>query len=118
MAFYKKTYYSWDLEDLDEDIIPSLDLPDVNIDKCSVPKDGGKYMVFYVSAKMDVRPEVCDVCRAQGSMISDGNSSPRLLHDVSRNNYRVDIVLLPKRFKCKECGAKITPSLRGVEENK
>lgn len=118
MAFYKKMYYSWDLEDLDEDVIPSLDLPDVNVDKCSVPKDGGKYMVFYVSAKMDVRPETCDVCRVQESMISDGNNSPRLLHDVSRNNYRVDIVLLPKRFKCKECGAKITPPLRGIKENK
>ena len=118
MSFEKQTYFSWDLKDLDEDQIPSLDLPDVNIDKCSVPKDGGKYMVFYVSAKMEVRPSACHVCRVQDSMISDGNGSPRLLHDVSRNNYRVDIALLPKRFKCKECGAKITPSLRGIEENR
>jgi len=56
MAFDKKIYYGWDFKDLEEDMIPSLDLPDINIDKCSVPKDGHKYMVFYVSAKIDTRP--------------------------------------------------------------
>lgn len=118
MGFEKKKYHSWDLQELDEDAIPSLDLPDVNVDKCCVPKDGGKYMVFYVSAKMDVRPSRCSVCRAENSMISDGNGKIRILHDVSRNNYRVDIVCLPKRFECKDCGAKITPPLRGIEENR
>lgn len=118
MAFDKKIYYGWDFKDLDEDMIPSLDLPDINIDKCSVPKDGRKYMVFYVSVKMDTRPSSCPVCRRENAMNSDGNGKARLLHDVSRNNYRVDIVLLPKRFECKYCNAKITPTLRGIEENR
>ena len=39
-----------------------------------------------------------------------------MVHDVERNNYRVDIVILPKRFECKKCGLKITPPLRGIEE--
>ena len=118
MALTKHIYRFEDLVEQDIDTAPSLDLSDINVDKYYVPKDNGKYMLFCISFKPNVRPEMCDVCKSIGFMNSDGNGSPRLLHDISRNNHRVDIVLLPKRFKCKLCGAKITPSLQGVEPNR
>lgn len=116
MALINQTYDSRDLVEQDIDIAPSLDLPDIMIEKYFRPKDNADYLIFFVNPKNDVMPGECPNCKTDKHWKRAGNGSLRLIHDVERSNYRVDIVLLPKRFECKQCGIKITPPLRGIEE--
>lgn len=117
MALINKIYNSWDLVEQNIDIAPSLDLPDIAIESYFRPKDNADYLIFYANTKNSVTPGKCPNCRTDKHWKRAGNGSPRTIHDVERNNFRVDIVLQPKRFECKQCGIKVTPPLRGIEEN-
>lgn len=118
MTVTKKIYTMADMEEQDQDRAPSLDLKDVVLEKFYMPRDKGKYMLFTANALTLHAPDVCGACGEVGTMKRAGHGEPRLVHDVPRNNYRVDIVILPQRFECKNCGAKITPPTEGVEEKR
>lgn len=117
MALTNKIYNSWELVEQDISTAPSLDLPDIVVEKYFRPYDKSEYLVFYANVKSSVVPGDCPNCKTSEHWKRAGNGKPRLVHDVERNNFRVDIIILPKRFECKNCGLKITPPLRGIEEN-
>lgn len=119
MDFIKKVYRADDLEELPLAEIPSLDLPYFIVDKAFMPADGGKYIVFYAHIDKTYRPEEeCPICSSHNWMPQGKAAKPRLVHDVTRSNYRVDIVFFPPRMSCKDCGYKITPAISGIAGSK
>ena len=64
----RRTYSLSDLEEQDITTAPSIDLRQLNVEKLYMPKDGGKYMLFYASVKKDARPEECKFCGARSSL--------------------------------------------------
>ena len=118
MALVDNIYESRELIEQDREGAPSLDLPDIEVEKYFRPADRGNYLLFYASVKKNVLPGICPCCKSDEHWKRAGNGRHRLIHDMERNNCRVDIVLLPKRFECKQCGLKTTPPLRGIEERR
>ncbi len=119
MSLTKHNYAIDDLEEQDLDTAPSLDIPAIRIEKLYMPKDKGKYMLFFASVIPEmVQPKQCDCCKRIDTMVLAGNGAPRLIHDVVRNNYKVDIVLRSKRFQCSGCRARETPQIPGIEEHR
>ena len=118
MGLTKHIYCIQDLEEQDIASAPSLDLPDIEVEKYFLPKDNGRYMLLFANTRKDIYPKECPYCGATDTMKRAGNGQRRLIHDVVRNNFRVDIALLPKRFECTKCGAKTTPTLRGIEDKR
>ena len=111
----KKEYTFPDLKEMPLDEAPSLDMPHFIVDKFYMPSDGGKYMVFFAHVDKSYRPaDECPYCHSQ-NIIRDGKATkPRLVHDVIRNNYRVDIVFYPPRMNCKSCDSPFTPNVKGI----
>lgn len=115
MGFIKKVYKYSDLEERPLDEAPSLDMPHFIVDKFMLPKDGGKYMLFLTHLDKSYRPkEGCPYCHSEDLKLEGRAAKPRLVHDVIRNNYRVDIAISPPRMTCRKCGAKFTASIDGV----
>ncbi len=94
---------------------PSLDLPGLTVEKFYMPRDNGKYMLFLVNIDKSIRPEECRCCKTKGRMVFDGFTKTRAIHDVVRNNYRVDFVVRPVRVRCQECGHRYVPQIPGVD---
>lgn len=92
-----------DLIERDVSSAPSLDLPNIEPERYFVPKNHGKYMLFFAKMKKSVRPEECPFCKERNRLIFSGYSKERVIHDVIRGNYRVDIILKPSRIKCNAC---------------
>ncbi len=46
MSKIVKTYRIEDMEELDYDLAPSLDIPSLHVDHVLMPKDGAKYNLF------------------------------------------------------------------------
>ena len=114
MALTKRTYEMSDLKERDLDEAPSLDLPHFETHHWFTPKDGGKYMVFFTRLKKSWRPkDGCPFCGSK-ELTLQGKSEPCLVHDVIRNNFRVDIVIEPPRMLCKDCKQKFVPALPGI----
>lgn len=115
MALAKKTYNFWDLEERELDEAPSLDIPHLQTVAWFTPKDGGSYMVFMVNVNKSYRPkDGCPYCGSDDLKREGTASKPRLVHDVIRNNFRVDLVVNPPRMSCKTCKAKFTPEIKGI----
>lgn len=115
MALEKRTYTLSDLKECDLDEAPSLDLPHLETKALLMPKDGGKYMIFVTQVKNTYRPEGgCPFCGSMNLRLEGRASRPRLIHDVVRNNMRVDIAFFPPRMLCKDCRQKFTPEVKGV----
>lgn len=118
MSLESKRYDFNDLRELDSEQWPSLDIPGITIDSCLIPKDSGKYMLFltHVTRGRELAHE-CPVCKSR-NIKHDGTAKPRLIHDVIRNNYRVDFLIKPPRYRCNGCGASFSPSIPGIEEGR
>ena len=117
----RKTYFNEDdFEEVDLGFTPSLDLPHLVVDKFKVLKDGRRYMVFYTHMDKNWRPENgCPHCHSKEHLILSGTAAKaRPIHDVIRNNYRVDILIFPPRMYCKKCNAWITPELDNVVDHR
>ena len=101
MGLPKRIYGIPDLDEHDLWAAPSLDLSDVVTEKYYTPKDHGKYMLFLVNVKKSALPRECPFCGSKSDLILSGRTEPRQIHDVMRNNYRVDIVFQPVRLQYK-----------------
>ena len=116
MGLTKRTYGLSDLVEVNLENAPSLDLSGIEIERVYVPKDHGKYILFLANISKDARPEECPFCKEKTDIILSGRTNPRVIHDVIRNNCRVDIVIQPIRLQCKSCGERFTPSIPGIDE--
>ena len=111
----EKKYRVEDLREIEMAEAPSLDLPFFVVDKVFMPSDGGKYILFYAHVDKTYSPEeACPICGAHNWAPQGKASDPRIIHDVTRSNYRVDITFFPPRMLCKDCGNKYTPTVKGV----
>ena len=113
----RRIYSLSDLEEQNDATAPSLDLRQLNVEKLYMPKDGGKYMLFYVSVKKDARPEECKFCGARSSLTFSGKSELRVIHDRMRENYRRDIILYPPRLHCKSCAQRYVMPIEGIYDS-
>ena len=84
--------------------IPSLNLPDIQEEKCYIPKDGSAYLLFVCSEASRYKG-ICPVCASAENHVHGSLKEPRLIHDVSVGTVQVDILLNSKRYRCKKCGA-------------
>lgn len=117
MALTNKIYDMQDFVEQDIETAPSLDLPSIVVERYFRPQDDSEYLVFFANQSQTVVPGDCPNCNTSEHWKRAGNGKPRKVHDVERNNFRVDIVILPKRFECKKCGVKVTPPIEGIAEN-
>lgn len=95
---------------------PSLDIPHLVTDKVLMPKDESPYMLFLAHLDKSYRPrDGCPFCHSDDLKLDGLAHKPRLVHDVSRNNMRVDILIQPPRMTCNTCKAeKFTPEIDGI----
>ena len=112
----KKIYKLKDLKRIEPSIAPSLDLIDIEAEECLKPKDNGKYLVFRAKVKRDVRTKECPFCKAKNSLIFSGKTKKRKIHDLMRNNCRVDIVVTPVRVECKNCHQRFVAELNEIDD--
>ena len=113
----RRIYSLSDHEEQNVATAPYLDLRQLNIEKLYMPKDGGKYMLFYASVKKDTRPEECKFCGARSSLTFSGKSELRVIHDRMRDNYRRDIILYPPRLHCKSCDQRYVMPVEGIDDS-
>lgn len=105
-----------DLIEQDITTAPSLDLPNIEPERYFVPRNGGKYMLFFAKIKKSTRPEECPFCKEKNCLIFSGGSKERVIHDVIRSNYRIDIVLKPSRLKCNRCGQRFVAQVPEIDD--
>ena len=97
--------------------IPSLNLPDIQEEKCYIPKDGAAYLLFVCSEASRYKG-TCPVCGSAENHVHGSLKEPRLIHDVSVGTVQVDILLNSKRYRCKKCGATFVRPFSSVIDNK
>ena len=115
MALTKKTYNFYDLEEQDYSSVPSLDLPSIVEDGWFKPADGGKYMLILAHIDEGYSPASgCPYCGAGTKLIRSGTGETKIIHDVMRNNYRVDIAYQPSRLQCTTCKQRFTPDVESI----
>ena len=113
------TTHVYTMDDLvlqDKVCAPSLDIPSLEVEGFYLPRDNGPYMLFLTNVKKSICPQECPFCREAKSLVFSGFTKVRVVPDVTRNSYRVDIAFRPPRLKCKKCGAKYVPSIPGISE--
>ena len=115
MALETVKYHFDDFREIEFKDIPSLDIPHIETDHVLMPKDESPYMVFLAHVSKDYRPlGGCPYCHSDDLKLEGYASKPRKVHDVNRNNLRVDIILFPPRMSCKTCKAKFTPEIEAI----
>lgn len=118
MAIEKRKYTQADMVSKPLDSAPSLDLPAFEIEKFYVPNDGSKFMVFFLNVKKSWKPQGrCPYCDNKTSFSFSGRNAPRVIRDVSRNNYCVQLVTQSPRLLCNKCHQRFTPKIDGIVEN-
>ena len=83
----------------------SLDLEDIQVLSCFRPKENESYFLYYCEPTEESAPLACPVC---GSINIGGHgytARPRLVHDASIRNTRIDLALKTPRYICNDCGA-------------
>lgn len=119
MDYEKRRYGMYEMKEQDLESAPSLDLPALTIEKFYLPKDGGKMMVFFANVKKSWKPaDGCPFCHRQDTLILSGRTKPRVIRDVVRNNYCVQIVMQSPRMLCNECHQRFVPTIDGIVENR
>ena len=96
MALTNKIYDMQDFVEQDIETAPSLDLPSIVVERYFRPKDDSEYLVFFANQRHNVVPGDCPNCNTSEHWKRAGNGKPRKVHDVERNNFRVDIVIRPR----------------------
>lgn len=118
MAIEKRKYTLEDMVSKPLDSAPSLDLPAFEIEKFYVPKDVSKFMVFFLNVKKSWKPQSgCPYCDNKTSFSLSGRNAPRVIRDVSRNNYCVQLITQSPRLLCNKCHQRFTPKIDGIVEN-
>ena len=114
-----KRYSYNDLKEIELNQAPSLDLEGLQVDNLLMPKDGTRYMLFLTSVNNDgITNVICPFCKKKTNVVRNGLGEKRLVHDVIRNNHRVDIGILPQRYRCTECNQRFTPPISGIVEGR
>ena len=91
-----------------------MDIPHIITDRAMMPADGKPYMAIFAHVDKSYRPKNgCPYCHSDDLKL-EGTTAPRLIHDVDRNNLRIDIVLQPPRMSCKTCRNKFTVNIEGI----
>ena len=116
MELTKRIYDFLDMEERDIGAAPSLDIPSIIVEKYFTPKDHGKYMVFLANVRKSTRPSKCPYCGENSNLIFSGRTKPRVIHDVMRNNCRVDIIIQPARILCNKCNQRFVAPIDGIDE--
>lgn len=111
-----KEYLPNDFKCISLSSAPSLDIPSLEVDGFYIPKDGGAYMMFSAHPKKN-KTVVCPNCKSTNTVFS-GYSRPRLVHDVTRNFNRVDILVKPQLCRCNECDNRFLMPVEGIIENR
>lgn len=112
----RKIYAIDDLKRIDSFKAPSLDIPSVEVDGVYKPKDGERYMIFLTHPKKE-GIIMCPCCKSTDIKYS-GFGKHRLVHDITRNNYRVDIILRPQLCCCNDCNHRFSMPIEGILENR
>lgn len=103
MAYVRQVSYSpGDLKDVTP--TPSLNLPGLEVTKCTEPKDGSPYMVFFCEPS-EMYSSGCPGCGSVNFMRNGMTTVPRTVHDVNIGNKRVDLIVSVPRYKCRDCGS-------------
>ncbi len=116
MDYQHKEYSFHDLKYISSSEAPSLDIPSLEVDGFYMPKDGGTYMIFSTHPKKN-KTVVCPNCKSTNTVFS-GYSRTRLVHDVTRNFNRVDILVKPQLCRCNECDNRFLMPVEGIIENR
>ena len=116
MTLTKRIYKIEDLSEQNINTAPSLDIPGLTVEKYYTPRDGGKYMLFLANIKKNDDPKYCPYCNKMTKMNYSGVLDPQIIHDVVRNNCRVDIAIQPRRTQCTVCKNRITLPKPGINE--
>lgn len=106
-----------DLEVIPKEQAPLVDIPNIVTDEVRTTSSRNEYLVFKVHTDDECNLKECDICHSS-NVIKDGFGKPRVIHDVTRNNCRVDLLVKPRRMKCKDCGARWTTPIPGIEESR
>lgn len=76
-------------------------------------------MFILANVKSKWRPkDGCPICHSNDNVILSGRSKPRLIRDVPRNNYCIQIITQGQRYECTECRQRFIPAIDGIVENK
>lgn len=116
MELTKRIYNFLDMEEQDIEAVPSLDIPSIIVEKYFTPRDHGKYMLFLANIRKSTRPSRCPFCGGISDLIFSGRTKPRVIHDVMRNNCRVDIIIQPARIQCNKCNQRFVALIDGIDE--
>ena len=116
MTLTKRIYRIEDLKEQDISTAPSLDIPGLVVEKYYTPRDCGKYMLFLANIQKNDDLKYCPYCNKMTKMNYSGVLDPQIIHDVVRNNCRVDIAIQPRRAQCTVCENRITLPKPGVNE--
>ena len=117
MTETKRIYGLRDLIEHDAENAPSLDISGLVVEKYYTPRDGGKYILFLANVQKNDDLKYCPYCRGMTKMNYSGVLDPQIIHDVVRNNCRVDIAIQPRRAVCTMCNNRITLPKPGVNDN-
>ncbi len=96
---------------------PDINLPDIVATKCMQPKDGSPYLVFYCKPK-DRYTDGCLVCGSINLVKHGTVVNPRIIHDVTVGNNRVDLILSVPRYKCNDCNAVFRTPFDSIVSNR
>lgn len=121
MALVKRIYEFADLEEHPLSTAPSLDIPSLKVRRFFMPKDGGRYMLFTATVDGSVLADIeyCPICGVhKPGFKRSGTGAPRIVHDVPRDLYRIDIAIRPQRVECADCHSKFTPTIPGIVEGR
>ena len=98
---------------------PSIDIPHLVTKAVFKPKSGGSYMLFYSEVDSNYRPAAgCPYCNSNKLRLNGKASKARVVHDVIRNNWRVDIAFYPPRMLCQECKQIFTADIEGISKGR
>lgn len=115
MTLENLIYEPDDLLEINIEDAPSLDLPVLEVKGVYIPKDGNDYMLFHCDVKKSYRPEGgCPLCGSPDIKLDGHATKSRYIHDVVRENRRVDLILFPPKMKCRTCGNPFTPEIKGI----
>ena len=82
----------------------SLDLPDIDVVAVFYPKDKGSYYLYYCEPTEESMPKCCPDCKSTDIDRHGYTARPRLVHDASIRNTRIDLALRTPRYICNNCG--------------
>ena len=115
----RKVYSLSDMVEQDIKSAPSLDLSGLAVEKWYLPKDNGKFMLILANVKKSWKEQqVCPIYHKRNAVINYGESVPREIKDIPRDNFCVEVAIQSPVLKCNDCNHKFRPPIDGIIEYK